>query len=82
MSDSPLLKGYEEIKKPKVDKIAKMKARCYQALMKDFFFNRQFNFKFCKKKILCNESNYKFKNKFKPTDKKFKNILLIENWKK
>lgn len=40
MSDSPLLKGYEEIKKPKVDKIAKMKARCYQALMKDFFFNR------------------------------------------
>lgn len=40
MSDSPLLKGYEERKKPKVDKIAKMKSRCYQALMKDFFFNR------------------------------------------
>lgn len=40
MSGSPLLKEYEERKKPKVDAIAKMKSRCYQAIMKDFFFNR------------------------------------------
>lgn len=36
MTGSPLLPP--EVKKPKVDKITRMKQKCYTALMKDMFF--------------------------------------------